>query len=269
MKLSIITICYNQPDIEETCEAIVNQSFQDFEWIVVDGGSTDDTVKKLEKYKSRINVLISEKDEGRYDAMNKGIKLAKGEWLTFVNGGDRPAENAYQKLFENKDYDADILYCYLNMQRVSGEQVLCTFPQVIDKEYLLNNSIGHPSSFIRRELFDKYGLYEKQYQCISDWGKWICFFVNGCKFELVPEVAAIYKDDGITFSVSKKVQEQNLNDRKEIVSKYYQDSELKNLVPYEKTRFRLLGFIPFIKIFKYLNKTKFFLFEIPLLTVKK
>ncbi|MDR0678536.1 MAG: glycosyltransferase, partial [Holosporaceae bacterium] len=82
--LSVITICYNQPDIEETCESIVAQTFQDFEWIVIDGGSTDGTLKKLRKYKNRINVFVSEKDEGRYHAMNKGIRYAKGKYLNFL-----------------------------------------------------------------------------------------------------------------------------------------------------------------------------------------
>lgn len=269
MKLSVITICYNQSDIEETCESIINQSFQDFEWIVVDGGSTDQTLERLEKYKNRINVLISEKDNGRYDAMNKGIKLAKGEWINFLNGGDRFFDNmSLQNVFLEKEYEADILYGYLNMEQEDKNQVLCTYPKDVGKDYLINSSIGHPASFIKKELFNKYGLYEEKYQCIADWEKWICFFINSCKLELIPQLISIYKSDGITFSSSKKVIEQNLKDRREIFLKYFSSSDLPKLIPYEKKRLRLFGFIPFIKIFKYLFMTKIYLFEIPIIKIK-
>ena len=111
-KLSIITICYNIKDeIERTCKSIVGQTWQDFEWIVVDGGSTDGTLEVLKKYSDRIDILISEKDSGIYNAMNKGIKLANGEWLNFMNGGDNFASNdVLEKVFKNKNYEADILY---------------------------------------------------------------------------------------------------------------------------------------------------------------
>lgn len=269
MKLSIITICYNQPDIEETCKSIINQSFQDFEWIVIDGGSKDKTLETLEKYKNRINILISEKDNGRYDAMNKGIKLAQGEWINFLNGGDRFLNNkSLQNVFIEKEYDADILYGYINMEQEDKNHILCTYPADIDKDYLINSSIGHPSSFIKKDLFNKYGLYEEQYQCIADWEKWICFYTNNCKFELLPQVISVYKSDGITFSPSKEVIEQNLKDRREIFLKYFSDSDLPKLTPYEKKRIRLFGFIPLIKIFKYLFMTKVYLLEIPIIKIK-
>lgn len=93
MQLSIVTVCYNEKDIGRTCESIVSQSCQDFEWIVVDGGSTDGSLEIIKHYKERIDILISEPDNGIYDAMNKGIRLAKGKWINFMNGGDTFADN--------------------------------------------------------------------------------------------------------------------------------------------------------------------------------
>lgn len=93
MQLSIVTVCYNEKDIGRTCESIVSQSCQDFEWIVVDGGSTDGSLEVIKHYKERIDILISEPDNGIYDAMNKGIRLAKGKWINFMNGGDTFADN--------------------------------------------------------------------------------------------------------------------------------------------------------------------------------
>ena len=85
-KISIITICRNiATTIERTLKSIVNQSFQNFEWIVIDGNSNDGTYEILQKYESRINTLIHEPDRGIYNAMNKGIKKAHGEYLLFLN----------------------------------------------------------------------------------------------------------------------------------------------------------------------------------------
>ena len=87
-KLSIITVCYNEPNLEKTCKSIIEQTYQDFEWIVVDGGSNEQTQNIWNKYKNRINYFISEKDSGVYNAMNKGIKQSNGEYLLFLNAGD-------------------------------------------------------------------------------------------------------------------------------------------------------------------------------------
>ena len=113
-KLSIITICYNEPNLEETCKSIVNQTWQDFEWIVVDGGSNEETQKIWDKYKYRIDKFISEPDNGRYNAMNKGIAQAHGEFLNFMNSGDFFYNNLFirkRMLFEirsaQKSYSAN------------------------------------------------------------------------------------------------------------------------------------------------------------------
>ena len=87
-KLSIITICYNEPDLEKTCRSIVNQTWQDFEWIVIDGGSNEETLAIFDKYKYRIDKFVSEPDNGIYNACNKGIKLAESEYVQLLNAGD-------------------------------------------------------------------------------------------------------------------------------------------------------------------------------------
>lgn len=269
MKLSIITICYNQPDIEETCESIVNQTFQDFEWIVVDGGSTDGTLEKLNKYKNRIDVLVSEKDNGRYDGMNKGIKLAKGEWLNFMNGGDRFTENtALEKVF-NKEHGADVLYCYMALENENKQVFPMRYPENVDKMYLLNHCISHQASFIRKELFEKYGLYKEEYKYNSDWEKWLCFMANGAKFELFPELIANFKNDGITFDDSNEALEEIIQGKKEVFKKYYTDKELDYLAPYKKIRYKLFRLIPCVKIAKCINRTDIYLFGLLILKIKK
>ena len=87
-RLSIITICYNDPDVEKTCKRVVNQTWQDFEWIVIDGGSNEETLRVFEKYKNRINVFVSEPDNGRYDAFNKALEYINSDYVHFLNAGD-------------------------------------------------------------------------------------------------------------------------------------------------------------------------------------
>lgn len=268
MKLSIITICYNQPDIEETCESIVNQTFQDFEWIIIDGGSTDGTLKQLEKYKNRINILISEKDNGRYNAMNKGIKLAKGEWLNFMNGGDSFKDsNTLERIF-SKNYDKKVLYGFMNLIKINGEELIHKYPENVDKAFFLNHGINHQASFIKRELFKEFGLYEENYNSIADWVKWVCFSVNGIKFQLIPEVIANFKQDGVTFNYSDEILNKNLKDKTEVIYKYYTESELKKLNPYKKEYIKFLG-LKIIKILKYINKTIIYFLGIPIIKRKK
>jgi glycosyltransferase involved in cell wall biosynthesis len=148
-KLSIITVCRNIKDtIQRTCESIINQTWQDFEWIVVDGGSTDGTVEILKRYKDRIDILISEPDNGIYNAMNKGIKIATGEYLNFMNGGDSFYDNGVlEKVFKNKEYSADILYGW---QYFKVENNFRKFTEQLTKEKLCSTGIGHQAEFIKK-----------------------------------------------------------------------------------------------------------------------
>ena len=89
MKVSVITISYNAVSvIEDTIQSVLNQSYKDIEYIIIDGGSTDGTVDIIKKYQDKINYWVSEPDNGIYDAMNKGIDKATGEWINFMNAGD-------------------------------------------------------------------------------------------------------------------------------------------------------------------------------------
>ncbi len=198
--LSIITIYYNIKDeIERTCESIINQSWQGFEWIVVDGGSTDGTLDVLEKYKNRINIFISEKDNGVYNAMNKGIKRATGEWLNFMNGGDCFAANdVLEKVFVGRKYNADVLYGNVRIKELDGASVIRKYTDQLDIKYFQNNTICHQASFIRRCLFDKYGMYDEHYRFASDWEKFIVFCKENCCFKYLNFLIANFYRGGIS-----------------------------------------------------------------------
>ena len=235
-KLTIITICYNIKDeIERTCESIVNQTWQDFEWIVVDGGSTDGTGSILKKYADRIDILISEPDKGIYNAMNKGIKLAHGKWLSFMNGGDCFAErDVLEKVFADKEYDADVLYGYMRMFCSNGSSYLQKYPDKVSKLYFYEDVIGHQGAFIRHKLFDKYGLYNEKYRIVSDWEKWIIFAHHKCKFQPLKMLVADFWLGGVGCIMNAK----HLQEKKNVRNEHF---------VWQK-KYKLFGFIPLLSI---------------------
>lgn len=211
--LSIITICFNEKDIEDTCESIVKQTFQSFEWVVVDGGSDSQTLKVLNNYKKRINVLISEKDDGRYDAMNKGIRNSTGKYLLFLNGGDslfneKTLANIFQfavpygkhNIF-NSAFNTDILYGEV----VTKETGLLPHPawktgeQSHDVSFFAGSSLPHQATFIKKELFSKYGFYNLDYQYAGDY-EWFMRVIlkEGVTSQYLPTIVSIYNFDGVS-----------------------------------------------------------------------
>lgn len=227
-KLSVITICYNEPNLEQTCESIVNQTFQDFEWIVIDGGSNEETQKIWDKYKYRIDKFVSEKDNGIYDACNKGIKIASGEYLNFMNAGDSFADiDVLEKVFNQKRKYKDVLYGNEYHIYSDNAKTLCVMPSEIKLDLLINNTIRHQSSFIKRELFKKYGLYSEKYRIVSDWEKWIVFFKNRVSFEYLPFVIANYDANGCSFS--EKFNIIHNEEREEVLHKYFKEKILNHI----------------------------------------
>ena len=160
--ISIITVNYNEKNIERTLKSIVTQTFQDFEWIIIDGGSNPETLSIINKYKNRINILISEKDDGVYDAMNKGIKISGGSWLIFMNAGDSFYENtSLEKIFSKyitAIQQKDIIYCDSIYHTIDNIKYKPVFPDKLDSKFWYESCISHQSSFIKRELFEKYGI---------------------------------------------------------------------------------------------------------------
>lgn len=115
-KISVVTVCYNAiNDIEKTILSVINQTYSNIEYIIIDGGSTDGTMDIVNKYKDKIDVIVSEPDKGIYDAMNKGIDRATGDWINFMNAGDCffnnvALENVFPRNYESVNFD--ILYGY-------------------------------------------------------------------------------------------------------------------------------------------------------------
>ena len=201
MKLSIITINFNNRDgLQKTIDSVISQTWHDYEWIIIDGGSTDGSKDLIEKYQEYFAYWCSEPDKGVYNAMNKGIAKAKGEYLNFMNSGDSYASNEVLEKVFNSGYNTDILYGY--MKRLSLDGPLNNQSMMKDKvEWydFYNDTFPHQSSFIKRLLFKKCGKYDESYKALADWKFFIKTVVyKGASFHFLPIVVAIYECGGIS-----------------------------------------------------------------------
>ena len=247
-KLSIITVCYNEKlDISKTCDSVVAQTFSDYEWIVIDGGSTDGTLDVLKEYESNITLLVSEKDRGVYDAMNKGIKFASGEYVLFLNGGDSLFEkDILLKIFENNSYREDVLYGDCCLWDIDGTAKILNFKEKISRSYFVNHNINHQATFIRKALFDKYGFYDESYRVLADYDKWNAFAVGNVSFGKLPFVVSNFKwYEGLSSSENTK----SLMKEEEgiILRKYFKNYEIFSYKIFEKIKFACFSPRKFIK----------------------
>lgn len=173
MKLSIITVNLNdKTGLEKTITSVISQSFSDFEFIIIDGESTDGSIDIINQYKSKISYWVSEKDSGIYNAMNKGIRQAKGEYLYFLNSGDAlHNENVLHHIFNDDPHEPFI--CGNFYMEVGGKLEADTAYKDRDWRFaiydLFAGFLCHQAFFIHRSNFEKYGLYSEELKVISDW----------------------------------------------------------------------------------------------------
>jgi glycosyltransferase involved in cell wall biosynthesis len=194
--LSIITINYNNKiGLEKTISSVISQTFTNFEYIIIDGGSNDQSVDVLSKYSNSIDCIVSEKDKGIYDAMNKGIKKATGKYLLFLNSGDElNSKNVLTDIFSIGINEKDLL---IGKLKIDGK--ICDFPKKLTKKFFLKEGISHPSTFIKKDLFDKYGLYDEGNKITSDW---IFFFNTIFKYKIsytnIPFIVSNFDTNGVS-----------------------------------------------------------------------
>jgi glycosyltransferase involved in cell wall biosynthesis len=169
-KLSVITVVYNNVrDIERTIRSVVDQTYINIEYIIIDGASTDGTLDVIDKYKDRVSKLISEKDKGIYDAMNKGLAIATGDYVLFMNSGDEIyAPDTVANIFHTSP-DADIYYGETEMINDAGHslgQRRHKAPkQFAWKDFKYGMAISHQAIYIKRSLTQP---YNPKYQLSAD-----------------------------------------------------------------------------------------------------
>jgi len=199
-KISIITVCLNEAEsIRATCDSICSQSYSDFEWIVIDGGSTDGTLEILREYEDSMDCLISEPDTGIYNAMNKGAVKASGQYLIFMNGGDRFA-CADALLMASKAPRAQMLYGDVYLGDQSGD--VETYPDVVESGYMLRKMIPHQTTFYERATFEAVGGYDESFKIAGDYDLYARLFeVERISHHHISHPIAIFDLEGISNSM--------------------------------------------------------------------
>lgn len=180
-KLSIITVTLNNRNgLENTLKSVISQTFTDFELIVIDGGSTDNSLNVITKYAEHITFWCSEFDNGIYHAMNKGILKAQGEYCYFLNAGDYFASNKVLESIFCFNFTEDIISGNLIVTANNKKIGLWKAKQNITFLDIYSSSIKHQATFIKKCLFDSYGLYDETLKISSDWDFFMKSFVH-CK----------------------------------------------------------------------------------------
>lgn len=201
-KLSIITVNLNNRDgLQRTIDSVVSQTFTDYEWIVIDGGSTDGSRELIEQYQDHFAYWCSEPDKGIYNAMNKGIAHAKGEWLQFLNSGDWLYDNATLENAFNKNWDCDVLYG--NVVHVCNKKnIYIEFPSSVDFYYFINNYINHQATFTKSEIF-KTHLFNESLRIYADWELCLNLLFEGKRFEHTNQYIAYYDFNGMSSNLTQ------------------------------------------------------------------
>lgn len=220
MKLSIITVNLNNREgLQKTIDSVVAQTFKDFEWIVIDGGSTDGSKELIEQYADHFAYWVSEPDKGIYNAMNKGIKVAKGEYLQFLNSGDYLfAKEVLENVFSENPTE-DFVYC--DDGGSTGVVENGGSPSFIDFRFLYTYTICHQTIFHRRELFD-HSLYDEKYAIVADW-KFLYqkIIKENCSYRKFPILLCVLQP-GASYDTSRTELE-----RQHVLEEFYSPMEME------------------------------------------
>ena len=231
IKVSVITVCLNSvKTIEQTIQSVINQSYKNIEYIIIDGGSTDGTLDIIKKYEAHIAYWASEPDNGIYDAMNKGIKIATGDIIEFLNGDDSfYNENVLVNVIEqyNQYPDTDILV---------GYDTRCIDTIIHNQDKYTNVYIDaffpHQATFSQKEVFDRIGYFDVQYRIVADKDWLYRAWSANLRFRLVSDIYVRFGDGGISSGRDSFVEEYLLSE------KYLAKTGQEQLIPFAQNRIK-------------------------------
>lgn len=223
MKVSLITVVYNGEKYLEQCIlSIVNQTYLDIEYIVIDGGSTDGTLNIIDKYKSKIHYFISEKDNGMYDALNKGIGMATGEIIGILNADDMLASNYVIEHIVSKFNTNNTDGVYGNLNYINPDKSDSIVRKWLSKPFKIRDiELGwmpaHPTLYLKRDLFKQFGYYSLNFGTAADYELMLRFLYKiGIKAVFLDELIVNMRIGGMSNASFKQRYLAMINDYKAI-----------------------------------------------------
>lgn len=237
--ISIITVVYNGGQfLEETIKSVLNQTYPNIEYLLIDGGSVDNSVETIKKYQNHVDYWISESDKGIYDAMNKGINLARGDWIGFINSGDyydKDAINQIVSSINNTNNNIGIIHGANTYVDIDKSPLHIHFP--LDRKCSV---ISHPSTFTKRAIFQKLGNYRTDFKFVSD----LYFYLISAKDErklFISNNLSFMRNNGITSGF-------NLSFSKELFI-FYKDCNYSIIYAFFRAFLKPFGSLLMLKIF--------------------
>ena len=225
--ISILTIVFNgEKYLEQTILSVLKQTYAHVQYIIIDGGSTDQSPDIIKKYEKDIYCWISEKDKGISDAFNKGIARATGDIIGIINADDWYEPDALERVADQMD-DADICFGDIQLwQKDRKELIQKGNFKLLNKEMTIN----HPTVFVKRKIYETYGGFDLRYRCAMDYDLMLRFKINKCRFLYLPHTLANMRWGGLSDTSWKTGCRETL----EIKNKYLPDQKLRNQLYYLK-----------------------------------
>lgn len=236
-KLSIITVNLNNAiGLRKTIESVVSQTYADYEYLIIDGGSTYGSVEVIKEYVDKITYWVSEPDKGIYNAMNKGILQAKGEYCLFLNSGDwLLSENVLNKVF-SKNHTEDLICCKLYKHSNYFKGIIQIPKDKLTFYDFYISSLSHPSTFIKTKLFIENGLYDETLQIAADWKFFVeTVIINKCSYITLDIETTVFAPGGISSANYQVI----IGEREKVLNTVFSPfvDDYKLLESYKRSRF--------------------------------
>ena len=215
--ITVVTVVYNgEATLEQTIQSVVNQTYDNVEYIIIDGASTDGTLDIIKKYEDRIDYWQSAPDKGIYDAMNKGIGLACGDYISLLNSGDWYENNAVSDVITaiKNNLQYDIFY---GMMRIYSEDYKYLWVYGYGHNYLEHSMISHPTSFVAKKIYAIY-KYNLKYKSAADYDLFLTLFQKGYKFYFIEKILANYILGGMSDSFVGKKETSKVRFKHKVIS---------------------------------------------------
>lgn len=199
IKVSIITVSLNSVHtIEQTILSVLDQSYQNIEYIIIDGKSTDGTCNIIKKYEDVLFYYVSEPDKGIYDAMNKGLRRATGDIIGLINSDDWYEADAVSKVVNHfTSGKAELVHgkmCFIDEKG----NCTCSKEKMLSHLWYMAGIVLHPTVFVKRSVYEKYGVFNTDYRIAADYDLLLRFYAKGVRFEYIDEIISNFRTGGIS-----------------------------------------------------------------------